>query len=375
MTKTRYLTKLSQVSQLANIPTSEWSCLQKVENRYAFRSNDYYLSLIDWNDPQDPIRRIVIPHQDELENWGQLDASGEHNYAKARGLEHKYPDTALLLTSDVCGSLCRFCFRKRLFMADNNEVSRDVSAGLAYIRKHPEINNVLLTGGDPLLLSTFRLEKIITELRAIDHVKIIRIGSKMPAFNPYRILDDPSLLEMLGKYSLPERRIYLMAHFNHPRELTNEAVQALTLVQQAGVAVMNQTPLIRGVNDDAEVLAELLNKLSFMGIAPYYVFQCRPTEGNSAYTVPIEEGYRTFSRALSQCSGLARRCRYSMSHVTGKIEVVGMTEDQIFFRYHRPADPEQDPGEIIALQRNPEAYWFDDYLEEIPIAASYGRYF
>ncbi|HOP41527.1 MAG TPA: KamA family radical SAM protein [Geobacteraceae bacterium] len=371
MTKNRYLTRLSQVSQLAD--TKDLHSLQKVEQRYAFRSNEYYLSLIDWDDPRDPIRRIVIPHQDEHENWGQLDASGEHNYAKARGLEHKYPDTALLLTSDVCGSLCRFCFRKRIFMADNNEVSRDVSAGLAYIRKHPEINNVLLTGGDPLLLSTLRLEKIIAELRSIDHVKIIRIGSKMPAFNPFRILDDPALLEMLAKYSLPERRIYLMAHFNHPRELTSEAILGMTQVQQAGVAIMNQTPLIRGVNDDAGVLAELLNTLSFMGIAPYYVFQCRPTEGNSAYTVPVEEGYRIFARAIRQCSGLARRCRYSMSHVTGKIEVVGMTEEQIFFRYHRPADPEQDPGEIIACQRNPEAYWFDDYLEDTPMAVAYGR--
>ncbi len=373
MTKTRYLTRLSQVSQLADIPTAELHKLQAVEQRYAFRSNDYYHSLIDWNDPQDPIRRIVIPHQDELQRWGQLDASGEHNYAKTRGLEHKYADTALLLTSDVCGGLCRFCFRKRLFMADNDEVSRDVSAGLEYISNHPEINNVLLTGGDPLLLSTRKLESIIAELRAIDHVRIIRIGSKMPAFNPFRILNDPSLLEMFGKYSLPEHRIYLMAQFNHPRELTDQAIKALTRMQQAGVAIMNQTPLIRGVNDDPEALAELLNRLSFMGIAPYYVFQCRPTEGNSAYTVPIEEGYQIFSQAISQCSGLARRCRYCMSHVTGKIEVAGLTDEQIFFRYHRPADPEQDPGEIIAYQRNPEGYWFDDYLEASPAAVVNGR--
>lgn len=373
MSKTRYLTKLSQVSQLADIPASELRKLQEVEQRYAFRSNDYYHSLIDWSDPKDPIRRIVIPHQDELQHWGQLDASGEHNYAKTRGLEHKYADTALLLTSDVCGGLCRFCFRKRLFMADNDEVSRDITAGLEYIRNHPEINNVLLTGGDPLLLSTRKLESIIAELRTIDHVRIIRIGSKMPAFNPFRILNDPSLLEMLGKYSLPEHRIYLMAQFNHPRELTDQAVEALTRTQQAGVLIMNQTPMIRGVNDDPEVLAELLNRLSFMGIAPYYVFQCRPTEGNSAYTVPIEEGYQIFSQAISQCSGLARRCRYSMSHVTGKIEVVGLTDEQIFFRYHRPVDPEQDPGEIIACQRNPDGYWFDDYFEEAPAAVANSR--
>jgi KamA family protein len=355
------------------MPGSELQKLEEVELRYTFRCNEYYLSLIDWNDPEDPIRRIVIPHRDELQRWGHLDASGEHNYSKARGLEHKYPDTALLLTSNICGGLCRFCFRKRLFMADNNEVSRDVSAGLEYIRNQPQINNVLLTGGDPLLLSTRNLENIITELRSINHVQIIRIGSKLPAFNPFRILDDPDLLRMLKQYSLPDRRIYLMAQFNHPRELTPEAIRALTQVQEAGVAVMNQTPLIRGVNDNPEILAELLNKLSYMGISPYYVFQCRPTEGNSAYTVPIEEGYQIFSEASRKCSGLARRCRYSMSHVTGKIEVVGMTGEQIFFRYHRPADSSQDPGEIIAFPRNPDSYWLDDYLEDTPIAVANSR--
>ncbi len=373
MTKTKYLNKLSQVPQLAELSDAEFRKLQQVEKRYAFRSNAYYNGLIDWQDPADPIRRIVIPHPDELQVWGHLDASGEHNYTRARGLEHKYPDTALLLTSDVCGGLCRFCFRKRLFMADNTEVSRDVSAGLEYIRKHPEINNVLLTGGDPLLLSTRNLEKIIGELRRIDHVQVVRIGSKLPAFNPFRILDDPDLLRMLKQYSLPEKRIYLMAQFNHPRELTDEAIRALSLVQEAGVLIMNQTPLIRGVNDDPGVLAELLNRLSYMGIAPYYVFQCRPTEGNSAYTVPIEEGYQIFSRAINRCSGLARRCRYSMSHVTGKIEVAGLNDEQVFFRYHRPADPDQDAAEIFAYDRNPEACWLDDYQEASEAAAVNSR--
>jgi lysine 2,3-aminomutase len=363
MNQTRFLTKLSQVEALKNLPERERQKMLQVEERYAFRSNAYYNSLIDWDDPRDPIRRIVIPDQDELLQWGQLDASGEHNYAKVPGLEHKYEDTALLLVSEVCGALCRFCFRKRLFMAGNKEVSRDVSQGLAYIKKHREINNVLLTGGDPLLLSTRKLGDIIRQLRGIEHVRIIRIGSKMPAFNPHRFLDDPELLEMFRTYSLPERRIYLMAHFNHPRELTREAIRALTLIQKSGVCVMNQTPMIRGVNNDPEILSELLNRLSYLGAAPYYVFQCRPTKGNAAYTVPIEEGYEIFAAALSRCSGLARRCRYVMSHVTGKVEVAGLTEDQIFFRYHRPADSNQSPGEIIPCERNPDGYWLDDYPE------------
>ncbi|ABA89626.1 radical SAM domain iron-sulfur cluster-binding oxidoreductase [Syntrophotalea carbinolica DSM 2380] len=370
MSHKKYITNIDQIPELNRLEEHHRQKLKAVQKRYAFRSNGYYQSLIDWNDPKDPIRRIVIPSADELQPWGELDASGESLYSKAPGLEHKYPDTAVLLVSDVCGALCRFCFRKRLFMDDNQEVARDVSAGLAYIRKHTEINNVLVTGGDPLLLSTRKLTEIIEQLRAIEHVRIIRIGSKMPAFNPFRILDDPELLEMFKAHSQPNRRIYLMAQFNHPRELTSEARRALDLVLQSGVTVMHQTPMIRGVNDSAEVLTELFNELSYMGVAPYYVFQCRPTEGNAAYTVPIEEGYAIFAKAHQNCSGLARRCRYTLSHATGKIEVAGLTDDQVFFRYHRPADPQQNLGELLAFPRNPEAFWLDDYTDPQPLASN-----
>ncbi len=363
MSDRKYITSIDQIPELAGLSDKQRQKLRAVEKRYAFRTNRYYQSLIDWEDPKDPIRRIVIPSTDELEAWGDLDASGESRYAKAPGLEHKYADTAVLLVSDVCGALCRFCFRKRLFMDDNQEVTRDISGGLDYIREHPEINNVLVTGGDPLLLSTRKLTKIIEQLRNIEHVRIIRIGSKMLAFNPFRILDDPELLRMFKTHSLSDRRIYLMAQFNHPRELTPPARRALDLVQNSGVTIMHQTPMIRGVNDNPVVLSRLFNELSYLGIAPYYIFQCRPTEGNAAYTVPIEKGYEIFTQAMKNCSGLARRCRYAMSHATGKIEVAGLTADQVFFRYHRAAYANQRLDEVLAFGRNPEAHWFDDYPE------------
>ncbi|MGB4279467.1 MAG: 4Fe-4S cluster-binding domain-containing protein, partial [Methanoculleus sp.] len=175
---------------------------------FAFRSNDYYLSLIDWDDPADPIRRLVIPTIEELEPWGRLDPSSEQSYTRVPGLQHKYRQTALLLVSDLCGGFCRYCFRKRLFIEDAREVNRDVSAGIAYIREHPEITNVLLSGGDPLILETDKLREIVRQVREIDHVRIIRIGTKMPAYNPYRIIHDPALLEMIRDYSLDEKRIY-----------------------------------------------------------------------------------------------------------------------------------------------------------------------
>ena len=248
-------------------------------------------------------------------------------------------------------------------MGNNSEIARDVSEGLEYIREHTELNNILLTGGDPLLLSTGRLEKIISQLREIEHVQIIRIGSKIPAFNPYRILNDTELLKMLEKYSTAEKKIYLMTHFNHPNELTEPAIRALNLMQKAGVVTANQTPLIRGINDDPEVLGELLNKLSYCGVPPYYVFQCRPTQGNKHLAIPIEKAYEIHEHAKTFCSGLAKRSRYTMSHSLGKIEIIGLTEKHVIFKFHRAAHPERK-GYIAVYKRNPDAYWFDDYTEK-----------
>lgn len=359
MAKPRYVTRLDKVDELS---AEEKERLGPVTDKYVFRTNDYYQSLIDWEDPADPIRRLVIPDETELDEWGALDASNEAQYEPVPGVEHKYQDTALLLVNDVCGAYCRFCFRKRLFMNDNDEVVKDVSGGLEYISQHPEIDNVLLTGGDPLIMGTSKLQRVIAPLREIDHVQIIRIGSKMPAFNPFRITEDPSLLEMFETYSTPQKRIYVMAHFNHPRELTDEAVMGLHLLRRAGVVTVNQTPLIRGVNDNVNVLAELFNRLSYIGVPPYYVFQCRPTAGNKSYSVPVEESLEIFEQARMMSSGLAKRARFVMSHETGKVEIVGRTAEHVFIRYHRAHDPDRK-GELMIFRSNPQAHWLDDYQE------------
>jgi len=353
---------ISSLDAIPGIDADECADLAQVMELFAFRSNDYYLSLIDWDDPTDPIRRLIVPTLEELEPWGHLDPSSEHRYTRAPGLQHKYRETALLLVSDLCGGLCRYCFRKRLFIEDAREVNKDISEGLAYIRDHPEITNVLLTGGDPLILETGRLLDIVRQLREIEHVEIIRIGTKMPAYDPFRITNDPALLDMIRDYSLNEKRIYIMAQFTHPRELTDAACRAVALLQEAGAVVMNQTPLIRGINDDPEVLASLFDKLSFIGASPYYVFQCRPTVGNRTFAVPVEESYRIFEQARTICSGLAKRARFVISHATGKIEVLGKTDRYTYFKFNQAADP-ADRGRFMAYKSNPEAFWFDDYTE------------
>tara|TARA_B100000686_G_scaffold346032_1_gene431732 strand:- start:2695 stop:3912 length:1218 start_codon:yes stop_codon:yes gene_type:complete len=359
--KVKYLTKLEQISHLSKGEIEE---LTPVVDKFIFRSNDYYQSLIDWDDPNDPIRRLIIPDIREMEQFGRLDASSEEDFTPVRGVEHKYDSTALLLVNEVCAAYCRFCFRKRLFMDENDEVTKDISEGMEYIRNHNEITNVLLTGGDPLIMSTSKLEPIIKQIRELDHVQIIRIGTKIPAFNPYRILDDPNLLKMFETYSTPEKRIYIMAHFNHPVELTDLAIQGLDALLKNGTIVVNQTPFIRGVNDDVEIMTELFRKLSFLGVPPYYVFLCRPTMGNKPFLTPIEESYEIFEQARMKCSGLAKRARLVMSHSTGKVEVVGLTEDHIVFKYHRAAD-NGDSSRLLIFKRNPEACWLDDYGDPV----------
>jgi KamA family protein len=353
--RVKYLTRLDQIEGLTD---AERSRLAPVADRYAFRLNEYYQKLINWNDPNDPIRRLVVPNDQELLEWGRLDASEEASHTPVRGCQHKYSDTALLLVNEVCGAYCRYCFRKRLFMNDNDDASTDYSAGLRYIAEHEEITNVLLTGGDPLIMSTRRLGQIISDVSAVPHVRIIRIGSKMVAFNPFRVLDDPELLQLIREYCESGTQIYVMNHFDHPRELTTEARMALQLLLKAGAQIVNQCPIIRGVNDRPQTFATLFRELSFMGCPPYYVFQGRPTAGNAPYELPIVEGYRIFTEANRLVSGLAKRARFAMSHATGKIEICGLDDRYIYMRYHR-AHLSEDYGKMIIALRDEDAYWLD----------------
>ncbi|HIJ52203.1 MAG TPA: KamA family radical SAM protein [Planctomycetes bacterium] len=371
--KSKNITRIEQLEQLSEQEVAE---LQKVTDKFAFHCTDYYLSLIDWDDPEDPIRKVIIPDVRELEEWGRFDPSDEGEYTILPGLEHKYNSTALLLVSNICGGVCRYCFRKRVFMEPDRDFLQDLPAALQYIKEHHEINQVLLTGGDPLVLTTSKLENIIRQLREIEHVQIIRIGTKIPAFNPYRIVGDPALLEMLEKYSTERKKIYVMTHFVHPRELTDLSIESIYLLQKAGAAVANQTPLIRGLNDDPKVLAELLSRLSFIGAVPYYIFQCRPALGNKAYTMPIEEGYEIVEQAKSRVSGLAKRARFVLSYSSGKIEIVGKTKDYVYFKYHRAAN-DADSGRFLALKSNPKACWLDDYdevVQDYPVGLPYRAY-
>jgi lysine 2,3-aminomutase len=354
---------ITDVNELWRLLPHEREELEEVQNRFAFKATSYYLDLINWDDPYDPLRRIIVPHADELSEWGEADPSDEASITSLPGLQHKYTHTALLLLSESCACYCRYCFRKRVFHKDNREIREDVEDGIRYIKEHSSITNVLLTGGDPLMLSTKRLTEVIGQIREIPHVKIVRIGSKVPAYWPQRILEDGDLLEMFRRFSTPERRMYLMCHFSHPRELTDVALVAADVLLKAGVILCNQTPIIRGVNDSSLVLAKLLNKLSATGITPYYLFQCRPTKGNLQYSRPIVEAYFIIEHAKRFVHGLGKRTRFVMSHELGKIEIVSVTASHIYLKFHRAKD-RRDEGRFLVFRRDDSAYWYDDLLAQ-----------
>jgi len=355
MAQPKYITNIDKIVE---IPEQERAKLKQITEKFVFRVNDYYLKLIDWNDPNDPIKKLVIPNEGELSEYGRWDASDEDTNYVVPGCQHKYKTTALLIVSEVCGAYCRYCFRKRLFRNDVKEAMSDVSPGIEYIRQHPEINNVLLTGGDSLILATPKLKMIIEQLREIEHVKIIRLGSKIPVFNPMRIYEDKELLETIRTFSNSDRRIYVMAHINHPREITPEARRGFEALHQAGAIVVNQTPILRGINDNADVLAELLDKLSWAGVTPYYFFINRPVAGNRDFVLPLEQVYRLVEEAKAKTSGLGKRIRLSMSHTSGKIEILAIENGKAYLKYHQSRDDHY--GKFMMLPCPKDAAWFDD---------------
>lgn len=355
MPQPKYLTDIDKITQ---IPEEERRKLKAITDKFVFRVNDYYLKLIDWNDPDDPIRKLIIPNEGELAEYGSWDASDESLNYVVPGCQHKYGTTALLLISEVCGAYCRYCFRKRLFRNDVSEATLHTDPGIAYIAGHPEINNVLLTGGDSLIVSTQRLAGIFEQLRRIDHVKIIRLGSKIPVFNPMRIYEDEELLRLIRQFSTADKRIYVMAHINHPREITPEAKRGFEALHQAGAIVVNQTPVLKGINDDPAVLGELLDQLSWAGVTPYYFFVNRPVAGNRDFVLTLEQVYRIVEQAKARTSGLGKRVRLAMSHASGKIEILAVEHGKAYLKYHQSKDGHY--GKFFVLDCPDHAAWFDD---------------
>jgi lysine 2,3-aminomutase len=271
---------------------------ERLNKLFHIRINPYYLSLIRY--PGDPIWLQCIPDAKELEDKNALeDPLNEDADSPVQSITHRYPDRVLFLVTSQCSMYCRFCTRKRK-VSDASKINpRYIQDGLDYIAAHPEIRDVVLSGGDPLMLTDYMLEKILQGLRKIPHVEIIRLGTKMPCVLPQRIT--VKLCRMVKKY----HPIYVNTHFNHPWECTTEAEKACAMLADAGCPIGNQAVLMKGVNDDSEVMLELHRKLLKMRVRPYYIYQADLTKGTNHFRTPVRVGLEIMDKLRGHTSGLA----------------------------------------------------------------------
>jgi len=350
---------IEHLKDFVDLSPKEEKNLKQITEKHPMRVTPYYMSLIDWDDPDDPIRKMAIPSVKEFNLQGSYDTSGEAENTKMSGLQHKYQETALILATNRCAMYCRYCFRKRLVGLQTREIIERFEDSAEYIKQHEQINNVLVSGGDPLVLDTEVVKKILSILSDLPQLKFIRFGSKTPVTYPSRF-DDDELLETLSRHSRPDRRLYVVTQFNHPREITKQSIKAVDNLINSGVIVNNQTVLLRGVNDDPATLAELQNSLVGIGVNPYYVFQCRPVKRvKQHFQVPLCKGIEIVKKAKEHCNGHSKRFKYIMSHKTGKIEILGIFHNKMYFKYHQAKDRE-NLGKIFTRPVDENAGWLDD---------------
>ena len=347
---------IDRILPVLGIEGEEADLLRSITQRYPISIPPYYLNLIDPSDPEDPIRRLCIPSAAENEAEGHEDQSGESGNTVLTGVQHKYAQTVLALTTSQCSMYCRHCFRKRMVGYTHSEITRQILEMAEYVKAHPEINNVLLSGGDAFINENDVIREYLDHLVCLPQLDFIRFGTRTPVVLPMRIYDDPELLDILREYG-KQKQIMIVTHFDHPKEITEESKRAVRALMEAGCPVRNQVVLLKGVNDDPRVLAELLNGMTAIGVLPYYVFQCRPAKGVlTQFQVPLQQGYEIVERAKTLCSGQAKAFRYAMSHVTGKIEILGPLGEEMLFKYHQAKHPE-DEGRIFTMTISPDQCW------------------
>lgn len=296
------ITNAEELSKYIALSEPEKADISRCLEKFRMAVTPYYLSLININDKKDPIRLQAIPSIEETYPCDNdlTDPLNEEADSPVSHIVHRYPDRVLFLVTYVCSMYCRHCTRRRAVGEEDNMITeKELQVALDYIRSHEEIRDVLISGGDPLVMSTKRLEHIISGLRAITHVDIIRIGTRVPVVLPMRVTEE--LLTMLKKY----QPIWINTHFNHPKEITPEAERACTAIVDSGIPLGNQSVLLRGINDDAQVMKELLLKLVHMRVRPYYLYQCDLSKGISHFRTDVDTGIQIMHQLTGNISGYA----------------------------------------------------------------------
>ncbi len=296
------VTRLAQLEQVVQVTDDERRAAIETEAEFQMGITPYYAALMDPDDPRCPIRLQAVPKMEEtfVSAEDLEDPLAEERDMPTPGITHRYPDRVLLYITHNCPVYCRHCTRKRK-VADPTSAAakRQIEDSLAYIEKHAEIRDVVVSGGDPLSLSDERLDYILGRLRAIPHVEIFRLGTRNLVTLPQRVTDD--FVRMLREH----HPVYVNTHFNHPRECTAEAFEAARRIADAGCPIGNQMVLLKGVNDDPAVVKELNHRLLLMRIRPYYIYQCDLAKGISHFRTPVEAGIRIIEQLRGHTSGLA----------------------------------------------------------------------
>ena len=310
---------ITSLEELAEHYPVQTEPLRPVVQRYAMRITLYYFGLI--REPGDPIWRQCVPDVRELrEDNLSADPLNEEKLSPAPGLIHRYPDRVVLLVSPSCATLCRFCMRKRQVGCGLSDRANSVEAGLEYVEKTPQIRDVILSGGDPLLLPDEALENILSRLHRVPHVEMVRINTRAPVTLPERIT--PRLCRLLKRY----HPLYVNTHFNHPSEVTSESEEACVRLANAGIPMGNQTVLLKDVNDHPETMKRLMQKLLMIRVRPYYLHQMDLVRGTSHFRTPVEQGRKIVAGLRGHTSGMAIP-HYVIDLPGGKGKVAVLPED------------------------------------------------
>ena len=339
--KTKKITSIKDVLGYEKFSEDEKKDFEIIIKKHPMLIPEYYYDLIDFNDEEDPIRKQAVPSLEEESVIGEIDTSGEQSNTKFPGLQHKYHRTVLVLATNICFMYCRHCFGKRIVGYSSEEIMQTMEEAVEYVKKHQEVNNVLITGGDAFTMTNKMIEQYLDNLSQIKHLDFIRFGTRSLVVYPKRVYNDKKLLEILKKYR-KMKEIIVITHFNHEKEITEESTKAVKALKDIGITIRNQTVLLKGVNDNSGKLANLLNKLVSIGVHPYYVFQCRPVKGATHFQVPINQAIDIFNGARKMLNGISKACRFVMSHKLGKIEILDKAEGKLIFKFHQSKFPEND---------------------------------
>lgn len=313
------ITNLAELSRWLTVTADEEKAIQDSRGKYRWSITPYYASLMDRDDPNCPIRKQAVPGVGEFADTAHtdIDPVGDMFYRKTNRVIHKYPDRVVMLITESCPVYCRHCTRKfhttnvaGTYFRDNEGVSFEED--YRYIAEHPQIRDVLLTGGDPLSYRDERLEKIVSQLRVIPTVEIIRIGSRFPVLLPQRIT--PELCAMLERY----HPVWLNTHFNHPAEITPDAAEAVDRLLRHGIPVGNQTVLLKGINDDVAIMRKLVTELLRIRVRPYYLYHCDNVTGVSHFMTTIDKGWEIMDGLQGHVTGYAVP-QYVLTTRIGKI--------------------------------------------------------